>query len=36
MIVVLGVSLFVLALAGGYALVGPERLERLADRWFGL
>jgi len=35
-IAVLGVSLFILAVAAGYALVGPERLERIADRWFGL
>jgi len=34
-IVVLAVSLFMLALAGGYALVGPDRLDRWADRWFG-
>lgn len=36
MIVVLAISLFVAVLAGGYALLGPERLERWADRWFGL
>jgi len=35
MIVILAVSLGMLVLAGGYALVGPERLERWADRWFG-
>ena len=35
MIVVLGISLGMLVLAAGYALAGPERLERWADRWFG-
>ena len=35
MIELLAVSLGMLVLAGGYVLVGPERLERLADRWFG-
>jgi len=31
---VLFVSGSLLFLALGYALVGPERLERWADRWF--
>lgn len=30
------VALFCFALAGGFVLVGPNRLERWADRWFGL
>lgn len=36
MIVVLAISLFLAVLGGGYALVGPDRLERWADRWFPL
>lgn len=33
-VLLLGLGLAILVGIGAYALAGPDRLERLADRWF--